>query len=364
MDADIADALFSKQIGMLSITPATFDELLNAFADLPGVKLAPDHDVTIDFRNPSTAAPTSSVLPSTQSPPDTDVFLSALASHDGKLSIGPPINISSHRGYDNQPSFTPDGRNVLFASVRGASGPVAAEPARSPQTDIYRYEIASRRIWRVTNTPEGEFSPTVMPDGKRISVVRVEADGTQRLWSLVEGAAQSEMTVILPDVKPVGYYAWIDEHAAALFVLGENGQPPTLQVADLRTGRTEQVAVNIGRSIQRMPSGTISFVQREATSAAATPPSTIKQLLNKTAGRQSIGTAPLIQPAAGASDPFLVWTPDGTLLMAAGSTLYQWRAGERSWSVAADLGAFGLREVSRLAVSPQGDRLAIVAQAR
>ena len=35
---------------------------------------------------------------------------------------------------------------------------------------------------RVTNTPESEYSPTVTPDGAHISVIRVEADGTQRLW--------------------------------------------------------------------------------------------------------------------------------------------------------------------------------------
>jgi hypothetical protein len=35
-----------------------------------------------------------------------------------------------------------------------------------------------------------------------------------------------------------------------------------------------------------------------------------------------------------------------------------------SWTVVANLGAFGLRNVTRLAVSPKGDRLAIVAEAK
>lgn len=171
-----------------------------------------------------------------------------------------------------------------------------SEAPPSLKTDIYRYEIAERRVWRVTNTPdEGEFSPAVM----------------------------------------------------------------------LRTGKAEQVTVDIGRSLQRMPSGSVSFVQRGPAGVDGTPSAMIRHLLNKTIPqRETISTAPLVRPAAGASDPFLAWTPDGTLLMAAGSTVYQWRTGDPSWSVVADLGAFGLREVSRLTVSPKGHRIAIVALAR
>ena len=99
----------------------------------------------------------------------------------GKVEIGKPINISNSPGYDNQPSFTPDGAAVLFTSVRGERKP---DPANSAATgsDIYRYDIAPARLSQVTNTPEAEYSPTVTPDGRHISVIRVEADGTQRLW--------------------------------------------------------------------------------------------------------------------------------------------------------------------------------------
>jgi hypothetical protein len=46
------------------------------------------------------------------------------------------------------------------------------------------------------------------------------------------------------------------------------------------------------------------------------------------------------------------------------STLYRWRSGEPNWTVVANLGALGLRNVTRLAVSPKGDRLALVAEAK
>ena len=265
VDADIAQALFSKQIGMLATTPSTFDQLLTQFGGLPGVTLADARAITIDVQNPSTnvAAQPPPAAPST----DPEIYLATLLSDGGKLTVGPPINISNNPGYDNQPSFTPDGQEILFASSRGAGAPTGrgrGATSAIPPTDIYRYRMTSRQIWRVTNTPEAEFSPVMMPDGRNISVVRVEADGTQRLWQVLNNdTGNGASSVILPDIRPVGYYAWRDERSVALFVLGQNGQPSTLQVADTQTGKAELIASDIGRSIQRMPSGAISFVHRE-----------------------------------------------------------------------------------------------------
>jgi hypothetical protein len=60
--------------------------------------------------------------------------------------------------------------------------------------------------------------------------------------------------------------------------------------------------------------------------------------------------------------PDLAWTPDGMLLMATGGKLYFWRRGQAQMTAGADLDALGLRGVTRLAVSPRGDRIALVAQ--
>ena len=363
LDVDIEQALFSKQIAMLVATPATFEELLTISADLPGVTLAREHDITLDFQNPSLQPPTGTSPPS-QVPVDTEVFVAAISTLNSKLVIGPPVNISRNPGYDNQPSFTPDGGAVLFSSARrGAPSTGRGRSAPSPegQTDIYRYEISTRKMRQLTNTPEREYSPTVMPDGERVSVVRVESDGTQRLWSVMGTGAQYQTSLILPEVKPVGYQAWIDERTVALFVLGDGERPPTLQVADTVTGNTTVVTEGIGRSLQRIPSGGVSFVQREPANGSAPPSMMITQLSKSPDGPR---TTPLIRPAGGATDPFVAWTPDGTLLMAVGSAIYRWRTGETDWTFIANLGSFRIHEVSRLAVSPKGDWLAIVGRAK
>src|SRR5690242_2776871 len=74
-------------------------------------------------------------------PPGTDIFLAPLSVAGTKVTVGATANITARAGYDNQPSFTPDGRTILFTSVR-ADG----------QSDIYRYDLGSKRTSQVTHT--------------------------------------------------------------------------------------------------------------------------------------------------------------------------------------------------------------------
>lgn len=281
-----------------------------------------------------------------QAPPPTDVFLAELSSQDGKLTVGKAVNISNSPGYDNQPFFTPDGAALLFTSARGD----VKSACGSPQTDIYRYVLASRSVGQVTDTPECEYSPTVTPDGG-ISVIRVESDGTQRLWRFTGDGKNPAL--VLPDIKPVGYHAWLDDKTLALFVLGE---PATLQVARTDTGRAEIVATNIGQSIVRMPGGGASFVQQEGAGAERTL--TVTQV---TVENGKPVTKRLTSAVPGATQAHLGWMPDGTLLMAHGGSLHAWRTAASTWQKVADLAALGVRNVTRLAVSPKGNHLAIVA---
>ena len=297
--------------------------------------------------------------PAAQAPPDTEIYLAPLKSAGGRITVGEPGNITNHPGYDNQPSFTPDGRAILFASVRTPT-PAIRENPNLPQSDIWRYDIASKSIGRVTQTPEPEFSPTPLLDGVRISAVTVEADGTQRLYAIAPSGPKIQRDVILPEVKPVGYHAWADDHTLALFVLGSGpGVPATLQLADTKTGAARVVATDIGRSVQRMPgSGAarhISFVQRERSGDQVRL--IVKELDPAT------GAVTTLTPAVEDSrEADLAWMPDGTLLMAKDEVLYAWTRGQTGWKDVASLSQLSLRGVTRLAVSPKGDLLAIVAQ--
>lgn len=283
----------------------------------------------------------------TQAPPATEVYLAPLTVDGKKFSVGTPENISNSPGYDNQPFFSPDGQSLYFTSARGD----VASKCGTPQTDVYRFDLGSRAVARITDTPDCEYSPTVTPDGKHLSVIQVEPDGTQRLWKFTtEGRSPS---VVLDDIEPVGYHAWLSETRLALFVLG---RPATLQVADTTTGKAFIVAKDIGQSIVQIPGGGVSFVQQAGEDDARTLTISQVTLVN---GKAVV--KPLISAVPGARQVHVAWTPDRTLLMAHGGSLHAWHWGAQAWETVADLSPLGLRNVTRLAVSPKGDRIAFVA---
>jgi WD40 repeat protein len=268
-------------------------------------------------------------------PPATDIFIIDLATKSGSnLKLGQPQKITNWAGYNNQPSFMPDGKSILYTSIR------------DKQADIYRFEVGSKATTQVTNTPESEYSPTLMPSGKFISVVRVEADGTQRLWKFP--LAGGPPSLVLENIKPVGYHLWVDDDTLALFVLGK---PNTLQLVDLRTGKTEVIAENPGRILRRVPhENKFSFVHKLSD----------QEWLIKTFDLKTRAVVTFVKTFPGVED--YAWTPAGILLMANGSKMFARMKSDWAWVELADFSNAGLKNMSRIAVSPKGDRIAVVAR--
>ena len=264
--------------------------------------------------------------------PGTDIWVASLNA-DG-LPVGEWRNVTARPGYDNQPGFTPDGGAVLYTSERDA------------QTDIYRHDLATGATARVTATPESEYSATVMPGGDRFSVIRVEADSTQRLWSFARDG--SDPRLVLTGIRPVGYHAWIDERTLGLFVLGS---PATLQIADTRDGTARVAASDIGRSLHRVPGrAAVSFLHR-------VDGVSLLRIHEPATG----GFEDLVQPLPDAVD--YAWTPGGVLLMGSGSRLFALDpAIDTGWREVADLSAAGVAGITRLAVSLDGTRIAVVGE--
>ena len=268
-------------------------------------------------------------------PPGTDVWVADLTIRDGRVTVGKPVNVTARPGYDNQPAFLPDGSGFLYTRI-GADG----------QADIWRYDFSAHTAHAVTATPESEYSPTVMPRSGGISVVRVERDSTQRLWRLdLDGGHPA---LVFETIKPVGYHAWAGDSVLALYVLGN---PNALVLARLGSEKFDTVARNIGRALQPIPGRRgVSFVQ--------IVDSTRSWLMELNADSATVRRLILLPPGA----EFHVWTAGGLVLASDGTALYQWDSrGAASWERVADLSALGLKGVTRLAVSPSGNKLAIVA---
>jgi dipeptidyl aminopeptidase/acylaminoacyl peptidase len=273
-----------------------------------------------------------SSLAGAQQRPSSEVFLAPFSMESGRPVVGKPVNVSAHPGYNNQPSFTPDSRSMLFTSDRDGG-----------QTDIYRLDVSTRTITRLTKTPESEYSATVMPDGKRFSVIRVEADQTQRLWSFAMDGTDPKL--VIQALKPVGYHAWIGAEEVVSFVLGN---PNALVHTDIRTQKSDTLAQDIGRSLLPIPGKrAFSFVQRVDSSFIARRMDWPSKRWND-----------IVAMPKGAQD--LVWADSVTLLAGAGTQLLTWREGAQQWKPV-DVPGGGLKDITRLAISRDGKWIAIVA---
>ena len=277
-----------------------------------------------------------------QAPPGTEIYLAPLSTQGARLHIGKPVNITNRPGYDNQPSFTPDDRSILFTSIRDG------------QADIYRYDLPTRALTRVTSTPESEYSATVIPGAERFSVIRVEGDSTQRLWSFkLDG---SDPQVVFAAIRPVGYHAWVNPDAAVLFVLGVGGSENALVWAD-RSGRADTLARDIGRALTVIPaSGGFAFVQRMPDSTWQLRAGGAK----RPASSADLHTLATLPPGAA----YVAWLSRDRALTATGAKLLLWKRGAPGWAEVADLTAAGLVRLSRVAVSSDGKWLALVAEER
>jgi hypothetical protein len=266
-------------------------------------------------------------------PPTTDIYLFQL----DKPALG-VVNITKRAGYDNQPSWR--GGDLMWTSQHDG------------QTDIHHLDTETSALGNLTRTPESEYSAAVTPDGRGYSVIRVEMDSAQRLWTFPLSGGTPH--VLLPDIKPVGYFAYLDANTLALFVLGS---PNTLQIADARTGKSVVATTNIGRSLQHVPSGRrASFTQRAGGAGGETFLQTVDPT-PRADGSFSIDTVAVLPDSA----DFVVWKSATHVVTGAGSRLMQLRLPSREWEVLADLAPMGIRRISRLALSPDGRRIAFVA---
>jgi Tol biopolymer transport system component len=278
----------------------------------------------------------------------TDIHLIAIAKGLDGLAGTVPQPLAVARGYENQPHFDPDGQRVLYtANLDGR------------QTDIYEFDRRTRATRQLTRTSEGEYSPTiprVRPSAASLAregftTIRVEADGTQRLWQFDREGRNPAL--VLTEIKPVGYHAWIDADRLALYVLGS---PATLQLARVSTGKGETLLRDIGRTLRVIPGTShVSVVQRVADQRW-----TIMEVDPATGRADSI-----VATVEGSLDRDYEWMPDGrTLLMSAGTKVMAWTRGAAGWRDVLDMSMHGLGTVSRLAVSPNGDALALVTAER
>ncbi len=286
------------------------------------------------------------LLSSAASASNSQLLLGELGRDGNQPRILSLMPVTPSQGYHNQPFFHPD-EPVLFytAELSGQDG---------SQMDSMALNLDTMDAINLTQSSQSEYSPTLMTDGQGLSVIRVDDEGKQWLWRF--SLAQPDNQRLL-DIEPIGYHAWVDDTKAILFVLGS---PNSLQLASIVSGKSVVLDRHIGPSLYQIPATTLMSYSK-AMSKDEDPRWIVRAVNPATGDKQDIAVLP-----KGAY--YYAWLPEGKLIAAVGTRLYYWDGKNEShtvtsaWVPFAQVASACAGTITRLAVNPTSNRIALVCQ--
>ncbi|MBT8267837.1 MAG: nuclear transport factor 2 family protein [Bacteroidia bacterium] len=265
---------------------------------------------------------------------NTEVFLFDLGSSNGQFELSNYRNISNNDGYDNQPSFL-NNNTVLFSSTR------------KDQTDIARYDVNyGSKIW-INFTEGSEYSPIKIPGENAVSAIRLDKDGKQQLMKYNLSNGESDL---LFDDPVVGYHCWFNKDVLVASILDEGSL--SLITYYFNENKHYKFQKKVGRSLHKIPdTDLISYISKEDDNLWEIK--SVDPISGATKG--IMGTLPQQED--------MCWLPDGTILMAYDDLLYTYKPGtDVDWIERLSLKEYNISKISRLTVSPDGTKLAVVGE--
>jgi hypothetical protein len=262
---------------------------------------------------------------------ESDIWIADVRMNEGNIYFGAAKNFTNSPGYDSQPFFIDDS-TILYTHID-----------LDQQADIYQYQLRKNTNSRYTKSSESEYSPKLLPSRKGISVVAVEKDSTQRIWSFDLNGNNGHLLV--PQIDSVGYYTWLNDTSFAAFILTE---PSSLQICNTVNNNTKTIAKNIGRCLQVSATGNLYFTTLEKDSV---------RWLCRTESNGTI--TKLIEFYKGVED-FVVSNNNTVLCAKEGMLYYTDHKFNLGWRLCGNFSSYGLNNINRIALSPNNKKIALV----
>ena len=263
-----------------------------------------------------------------------------------RLTVGTPVKLTHDDGTNSQPSWSPDGRAIVFSAIR--------DTVAGASSDIYRIDLATKKETRVTHTAENENSPTVNERGEYLAVRWKFATLFKEYGVWVYAPDGTPMRGVLPGPDTTGYYTPLANGDYAL--TRPKSKTFTLALFSPKTGVITDVDSGLpALPAQRIPGEqALSYVRIDS----ADGHNVIQRIDLTTRQTSTIGPTVL-------SRTVHAWVPGhATILMAKGSTLYARTLTDTTWRAVATFNDPGLRNVGAYVVSPRGDKLILTAPIR
>ena len=98
------------------------------------------------------------------------------------IETGEQEPLGSFRGMTFAPRFSPDGTQVLLSMERNGN------------SDIFKMQLSTRQLTRLTDDPAIDVSPTMSPDGRRIAFTSDRGGAAQLYVMNADGSGQKRIT--------------------------------------------------------------------------------------------------------------------------------------------------------------------------
>lgn len=264
--------------------------------------------------------------------PETDVWLFKLDKKENKLVYTNPLNITHRAGYDNQPTFSADGKSILYVRIDSTN-----------QADVYQYNIGKKASLNLTKSRVSEYSPTVVDNGLGFTCVVVENDSAQRVWKFMADGKFSK--IVHEGTDSVGYHTWLSADTLLYYKLTE---PHSLHALDLKTGKDAWICDRPTRAFKKM-GNTQKFIYAIRDSAS------VQFRIYDPRLRESF----LYATYPSTNEDF-IWHPELGLVKSENGDLMRYNEKAKNWEVLFSFSSLGIKKITRFVFDGKTKQLAIV----
>jgi hypothetical protein len=269
--------------------------------------------------------------------PEADIWVVDLIKKEGKYSFEKPLNFTNRKGYDNQPSFSFNGKEIYYVSNKDSN-----------QTDIFVYNLKNKITQLVCQSQESEYSPTVTCDKKFLTCVVVLKDSSQKLvnYDIENKIAPIEISDKINNPDSVGYFTWLNKDTVLYYKLTN---PHSLRAWNIHTHKDVWICDNPTRAFKKYgkTSQFIYGLKKDSSSVEF-------RIYNPTMKESKIY----------ASYPSLnedfVWNDELGLIKSENADLLYYKESSKTWEVLFSFSQLGIKKITRFVFDKKNKRLAIV----
>jgi hypothetical protein len=272
--------------------------------------------------------------------PDTDIWLFSIKSEKGKYRLEKGENITNRKGYDNQPSFSKNGKDIYYVCI-----------GEDKQADVYIYKTGRSKSLRLTFTKESEYSPTLIPGKEQLACVTVLQDSSQVILPIgiaddkvVEWPKYKNDDKQISSFDSVGYFSFLNSDTILYYKLTT---PHSLRAFSIKTNNDAFIAYNPVRGFKTINRHEFIFGIKDSSKVSFYRYNTAQARAYKYCEYNSLNED-------------IQWHPTLGLMKSEGPLILKYDEKENKWQTIFDFSTFGIKKITRFVFDPSTRKIAIV----